>query len=1012
MQRSTFHVSRTDLRGLAFPPSPPASAAAAGPAAPRATRGAPPAAPDPMLGRCLGEYRVLHRLGAGGMGLVYLAVHDLLDRQVALKVIAGALAHEETYVQRFLHEARLTLALDHPNIRRIHDVRREGDAYYMVMEYVDGQALHSLVKGNGPLDPHLAVRITGKIAKALEFARRREIIHRDVKPSNVLIGRTGAVKVTDFGLAKALSETTGFTVAGTVVGTPEYMSPEQFEGRGIDHRSDMYALGATLYYLLTGHPPFEAPDVYALLAKHRGEEPASPRRYNPRVPLGLAALVLRLLEKSPADRFAEYADLLAALEAETGGAAGAAAAVPAGGAAPTAASAPAPGTAGLPGGGRGPIPAGERRWIEDERYEEGLGVQKEFEAAGLAPPPIGEVEARMERMREARPARDDGPAPAAGAWRCAGCGAEIAPAGGICPRSPAGVAATGAPAAPSVPAAGAAPAAAAAPAPRGAPVAPVAPPAAPAPPVPPVPPAPPALPAEPTPFARPLACPACARPFTNLPALAFTRDHCRLDARFPGHASAPWPEIVAALEDAVARTGAFPVLDFTATQRLGSDDAAYLMRLFERFTPAGPPLTVIAGRPQVRTLLDTLGVAQFLRVFPDRTAFDDAFRAGRICPHATRWLAEMKGIAAYGAASLPATAALVAPCVAAATFRTAYARLEHAVAAEDAEGVRQLEAAWRATLPAPCCEAALALACRTARELVLLSLSARGNALLGQHRCAEAAEVFTRLLAADPAGPGAWHYRALAWLGLGRLDEAVADLRAALERSGGAAPYALLLGGALRRRGDLPAALAAYGAALARDPACAPALAERAGVRFALRDLPGALADLDRAVELRPENTAYLTNRGKVRHHLGRVEEALADFEAAATADPDDAVALNNLGALLVGRGQAARARRLLETAARLDPRSWRPHFNLARLATRCGDPEAALSHLAEAVARGLDRPELIRRDPTLAPVVQREGYVAWEREVFRNPPRPTPPGAAPLELDEDTSTLLAPIRG
>lgn len=362
MKGSTFHISRSDLKPLEF-----------------AISGAFAQTPDPLIGRQVGDYRILEKLGAGGMGVVYLAVHNLLDRRVAIKVLTEPLARDPESLARFLREARITLSLDHPNIRHIHDIRQEGGMYYMVMEYVDGVGLHSLVRANGPLDPSLAVRIAGKVAQALAYAHRRGIVHRDVKPRNVLVGRRGGIKVTDFGLAKAMNESTAITMPGVVVGTPEYMSPEQIEGREINARSDLYSLGATMFYLLTARAPFDAPDFYALMDKHRHEEPPSPRKFNPRVPVPLCAIIFKLLEKGPNARFANADVLIEALRTVLSP------------------------TVSIPA-----VPTTQTKWLEEERYDEAQQVRKEFELAGLDPPPVGEVQSRMEALREARRPADKG----------------------------------------------------------------------------------------------------------------------------------------------------------------------------------------------------------------------------------------------------------------------------------------------------------------------------------------------------------------------------------------------------------------------------------------------------------------------------------------------------------------------------------------------------------------------------------------------------------------------------
>ena len=889
MKGSTFHVSRSDLRPLNFSVS-----------------GVIAESPDPLIGRQIGEYRILEKLGAGGMGVVYLGVHDLLDRRVAIKILADPLARDPESLARFLREARITLSLDHPCIRHIHDIRQEGGTYYMVMEYVDGVGLHSLVRANGPLDTSLAIRVMGKVARALAYAHRRGIIPRDVKPRNVLVGRRGGVKVTDFGLAKAMNESTAITMPGVILGTPEYMSPEQVEGKQLDMRSDLYSLGATMFYLLTGRAPFDAPDLYALMDKHRHEEPPSPRKFNPRVPVPLCAIVFKLLEKAPTARFADADALVEALQTVLS---------------PTV-SVPA-------------VPTTQTRWLEDERYDEAQQIRKEFELAGLEPPPVGEVQGRMEALREARGAPDESGSRHA-RFLCTQCGAAAAPGQFVCLN--------------------------------------------------------------------------CNNACTNHKHVAYTQTLCLIEARLLSRPKdlMAWEEVLRAVEEGVTSAPGFPLLDLSALPRLSKEDAACLLGLCEGLSKRGRPVYLVLGGPAAREAVEGVGLGEFLRIFPDRAAFDRAFEAGRLCPHAARWLGEVKGIAAYGPNSPPEESALLEPCVDGSIFADTVGRYRLALANESADVLRDVIDMRKGSLSAPCCEAVLGFYHRVSREAVFLRLSSRGSGLLGQQKFLDAAQVFTRLIADFPEAVSAYHYRGLAWLGAGKLDQAVSDFQAALARATDKAPYWYHLGTAFRRQGRLDDAMKAYDAAIEGKPDLAGAMADRGALKFQTGDLDGALADLDRAAALEPRNPALFNNRGKVKHHLGRLEDALADFDQALAIDPDDAAALNNAGALRVQTGDHDRAKKILKRAIKASPRSWRPFYNLACIAARTGAVDEALTLLREAVARGLRRPELIRHHADFRSVVGTESYARWEREVFEHPPAPS---AQPVPEEEGPSTCSTVLR-
>jgi serine/threonine-protein kinase len=275
---------------------------------------------DPLCGQVLdGRYRIERRLGAGGMGAVYVGRQQAVDRAVAVKVLPAALGSDEEAVRRFLQEARASSALAHPNIVTIHDFGQTADGLlYLVMELVPGETLTRVLARSGALPAARAAEIGRQILDALEEAHGRGIVHRDLKSDNVMVcsraGNADLVKVLDFGLARVAGSSSGMTRTGAVLGTPSYMSPEQAHGDRTDHRTDLYSLGVILYELLAGRLPFEAELPLAVLIKHMHEAPPPLEG----VPSVVAAVVLRALAKSPAERFASAAEMNAALAAAVG----------------------------------------------------------------------------------------------------------------------------------------------------------------------------------------------------------------------------------------------------------------------------------------------------------------------------------------------------------------------------------------------------------------------------------------------------------------------------------------------------------------------------------------------------------------------------------------------------------------------------------------------------------------------------------------------------------------------
>jgi serine/threonine protein kinase len=229
-----------------------------------------------------GRYVVERLLGNGGMAQVYLTRDEILDRHVALKVLRDQYAEDDEFIQRFRREARSAASLSHPNIVSIYDQGRSEDgAYYIAMEYVPGDTLKERIRREGSLESTEAVRMTLQITNALSEAHEKGVIHRDIKPQNVLVTEKGDVKVTDFGIARAVASTSSVTTAtGAVLGTAAYMSPEQASGEPVGYQSGLYSLGVVLYEMLTGSPPYEAHSPIALILMHINEPPRSPRQVN------------------------------------------------------------------------------------------------------------------------------------------------------------------------------------------------------------------------------------------------------------------------------------------------------------------------------------------------------------------------------------------------------------------------------------------------------------------------------------------------------------------------------------------------------------------------------------------------------------------------------------------------------------------------------------------------------------------------------------------------------------
>ena len=259
------------------------------------------------------RYELNHLIARGGMAEVYRAHDRLLDRPVALKVLFPELSVDRSFVERFRREAQAAANLSHPNIVPVFDWGEDGGTYFIVMEFVDGRPLSAILKTAGPLSAERAADIGAHVAAALGYAHRHGVVHRDVKPGNGLITDDGQVKVTDFGIARAVNTEESLTQTGAVMGTATYFSPEQAEGMGVDSRSDIYSLGVVLYEMVTGRPPFLGDTPVAVASKHVRDHPPAPREINPAVPPTFEAVILKAMAKDPAFRYQTAEDLRADL---------------------------------------------------------------------------------------------------------------------------------------------------------------------------------------------------------------------------------------------------------------------------------------------------------------------------------------------------------------------------------------------------------------------------------------------------------------------------------------------------------------------------------------------------------------------------------------------------------------------------------------------------------------------------------------------------------------------------
>ncbi|HMF36892.1 MAG TPA: protein kinase [Isosphaeraceae bacterium] len=267
-----------------------------------------------LTGTTLGDFEVKRLLGRGGMGQVYLATQTSLNRPVALKVLHPHYLSKPIYLTRFEAEATAVAKLNHPNIVHVYTLGYVDQVRFIAMEYVEGTNLREYINKKGALDLPLALSIMRQAGQAIGAAGEVGLVHRDIKPENLLLTRKGRAKVADFGLCRDLgADRLHVTQPGTTMGTPLYMSPEQAQGKPLDHRSDLYSLGVTFYHMLSGEPPFRADSAVAVALKHVSELPVSLRVRRPDIPIELERLVLKLMAKSPADRYQSAAEMLADL---------------------------------------------------------------------------------------------------------------------------------------------------------------------------------------------------------------------------------------------------------------------------------------------------------------------------------------------------------------------------------------------------------------------------------------------------------------------------------------------------------------------------------------------------------------------------------------------------------------------------------------------------------------------------------------------------------------------------
>jgi serine/threonine protein kinase len=265
----------------------------------------------------IGKYKILERLGSGGMAQVYLCAHKTLGQRVAIKVLPSSL-QDPSLLKRFLREARASAVLQHPNIVRAHDLDEEDRVHFLVMEYIEGSLLQDIVTKHGPLDIPRSAHYMRQVAIGLQYAHDAGVVHRDIKPGNLIVDTAGTVKILDMGLARLYQEVEVLTTG--VLGTPDYLAPEQaLDSHNVDGRADVYSMGCTMYFMLSGGPPFAQGSVAMKLLAHQNRQPLPLRGLRPEVPVELAAVVARMMGKSPLARYQSAAETAQALAPWTSG---------------------------------------------------------------------------------------------------------------------------------------------------------------------------------------------------------------------------------------------------------------------------------------------------------------------------------------------------------------------------------------------------------------------------------------------------------------------------------------------------------------------------------------------------------------------------------------------------------------------------------------------------------------------------------------------------------------------